>query len=227
MLMVGRRAEDKSTEVARGAIPRTFRLMLGLSIALVLVVGLLMARLRSETGADGTERPLPVLKPVPEFSLTQRDGRTITPEALRGSVWVANFFFTSCTGPCPELSLRMRSLQEGIRKHKGEVKLVSFSVDPTYDTPAVLSAYAERHGADPNLWWFVTTADEAEMHALVKEGFLQALSPAAGGSPIIHTTQIVLVDKQGRIRAWYDGLDPDSKGLVLRDVKRLLAEPAS
>jgi len=229
MLVVrrGKRRGDGagSTAVADGVIPPAFRLMLGLSIVLMVVVVVLITRIRSGASGQYADQPLPVLKEVPRFSLTERDGRIVTPDDLLGSVWVAGFFFTSCTGPCPELSLRMRSLQEGLRQFNGEAKLVSFSVDPSFDTPAVLSVYAKRYSADPKLWWFLTTESEQAMHSLVKEGFLQALSPRTAGSAIIHTTQLLLVDQGGRIRTWYDGLDPGSKRLALRDVKKLLAEP--
>lgn len=231
MLMVHlrkrRNANGDSSVVDGGGIPRSFRLMLVLSITLILAVGLLIAKVRSERAEQGGDEPLPVLKQVPAFSLTERSGRIVTPDDFLGSVWVANFFFTSCNGPCPELSLRMRSLQEGLGRFSGGARLVSFSVDPTFDTPAVLSAYATRYSADPKLWWFLTTTDEATMHTLVKEGFLQTVLPRTVASQIIHTTQILLIDKRGRIRASYDGLDPESKGRVLRDIKRLLSEPAA
>lgn len=162
---------------------------------------------------------------VPSFSLTQRSGNTVTLSDLLGKVWVADFIFTTCSGPCPQLSLRMRSLQSGIREFGGKVRVVSFSVDPEHDTPAVLRAYAKRYGAEDDLWWFLTTDDQKTMHELVTAGFLQALSPAKGGSPIIHTTRFVLVDRKGRIRGWYDGMSPVSKSLILRDIEKLLSEP--
>lgn len=156
----------------------------------------------------------------------ERDGRTVTSADLDGYVWISDFIFTRCAGPCPTLSLRMRSLQKDISKYNGDVKLVSFSVDPEYDQPPVLRAYAERFAADPKLWWFLTCNDESVMYDLVQKGFLQALSASSRGSPIIHSTRFVLVDRQGYIRSWYDGLEADSKPLILRDVERLLAEPA-
>ncbi len=170
--------------------------------------------------------PLPVVKRLPEFTFLERDGRTVTRDDLLGRIWIADFIFTTCAGPCPTLSLRMRSLQQGIAKYDGDVKLVSFSVDPTYDRPSVLSAYAKRYQADPKLWWFLTSGDEESMYELVQKGFLQALSPSTGGSEIIHSTQFVLVDRKGAIRTWYDGLEATSKALILRDVERLLSEPS-
>lgn len=169
--------------------------------------------------------PLGVLATVPDFSLMERDGRTVTRRDLLGSVWIADFIFTRCAGPCPVLSLRMRSLQESIAKYDGKVKVVSFSVDPTYDQPPILRSYAEKHQADPKLWWFLTCDDEAAMHSLVQNGFLQTVVPGTNTSPITHTTYFVLVGRKGRIRAYYDGLEADSKPLILRDVERLLNEP--
>ena len=168
--------------------------------------------------------PLPRVAKVPSFSLTQRDGSTVTLDDLAGTVWVADFIFTRCAGPCPQLSLRMRSLQKGIAEFGGAVKLVSFSVDPTHDQPPVLRKYAKRYGAEPDLWWTLTCSDESMMYDLVQKGFLQAVSEAKGSAPIIHSTRFVLIDQDGNIRAWYDGLAPSSKALIVRDVKRLLAE---
>ena len=197
-------------------------------IALLIVIGTILAAWalsRLATTSDSNLAPLPVVKAVPEFSLIGRDGRMVSKADLLGHVWVADFIFTTCTGPCPELSLRMRSLQEGMRKLDGDVKLVSFSVDPEHDQPPVLRAYAKRYEADPTLWWFLTCNDESAMHELVKVGFLQPLSPGERATPIIHSTRFVLIDRAGRIRSWYDGLEAASKRLILRDVQRLLSEP--
>ena len=190
----------------------------------IVITAVLLTRDRA---AEEDAPPLPLIAKVPEFSLIGRDGRTVTLENLAGHVWIADFIFTRCAGPCPELSLRMRSLQQGTAEFGGAVKLVSFSVDPTYDQPAVLRKYADRFQSDPNLWWFLTCNDERMMYDFVQKGFLQALSAAQGGSPIIHSTRFVLVDRQGHIRAWYDGLDAASKPLILRDARRLLAESSS
>ena len=198
-------------------------------VIVVLFVGIaVMMLLRSRgTALDTSAKPLAIVGRVPEFSLTERSGKTVTNADLLGTVWVADFVFTTCAGPCPELSLRMRSLQKDIVKYGGKVKTVSFSIDPTYDQPPVLRAYAKRYQADSDLWWFLTCNDEKMMHQLVKAGFLQAVTPASGGAPIIHSTQFVLIDQQGRIRTWHDGLQPASKALILKDIDRLLAEPTN
>ncbi len=174
-----------------------------------------------------SEMPLPRVAHVPSFTLTERSGRTVTDRDLLGRVWVADFFFTLCSGPCPTLSLRMRSLQESIRRFEGKVKLVSFSVDPTYDRPPVLRAYANRYHADADLWWFLTADDEETMYAVVRNGFMQAVSRASKTAPVIHSTRFVLVDAEGYIRAWFNGEDAASKPKILRAIERLLAEASA
>ncbi len=178
-----------------------------------------------ENGAGGTFLLADNGIPLPEFALIRADGKTVSKADFIGTVWVADFIFTTCAGPCPELTLRMRSLQKGLEQFGSDAKSVSFTVDPAHDKPAVLRAYAKRFDADPSRWWFLTSNDEAAMHELVTAGFLQALSPSRGGSAIIHSTRFVLVDKAGRIRGWYDGLQAASKAAILRAVETLLREP--
>ncbi len=155
--------------------------------------------------------------------MTERDGRTVTLGDLRGKVWLANFVFTRCSGPCPELSLRMHSVQRGVEKLGADVMLVTFSLDPEYDTPAVLEAYAKRFNAEPARWWFLTGGSQPQMHALIRGGFLQ---PVVGGgdAPLDHSTYFVLVDRAGSIRAFYPGLEPESKAAIVRDIEALLSE---
>ncbi len=163
---------------------------------------------------------------VPDFSLTERDGRTVSLADLRGKVWVANFIYAQCPGPCPMLSARLRSVQMALADQASEVVLVSFSLDPISDTPAVLADYARRFHADAN-WWFLTNRDVDAMRHLVETGFLQSVVPASGDNPMIHSNYFAVLDRRARIRAFHDGLDPDVKARVVRDVYRLLAEPAA
>lgn len=195
-------------------------------IAVVPLVGIAgLTRLVSSDRANRTgNTPLPVLASAPQFSLSERGHRTVTLGDLGGYVWVADFIFTRCAGPCPELTLRMRSLQNALLERQKEVKLVSFTLDPEYDTPRVLEAYADKNHADRDLWWFLTGDDGGAIHKLVQEGFLQTVVPGSGGNPIIHSTYFVLVDRQGQIRGFYEGLDPATKARLLGDIEVLLAE---
>ncbi len=185
-----------------------------------------VAWLWSSVVSNTLGRPLPVLARVPDFSLTESSGQAVTSDDLRGVVWLADFIFTTCAGPCPELTLRMHGLQQSLKRRSGDVRLVSFTLDPGYDTPKVLKAYARRSGADPELWWFLTGDDEPAIRTLVEEGFLQTVVPKSDENPIIHSTYFVLVDRAGRIRGFYQGLESASMPRILNDIDKLLREPA-
>lgn len=215
---------------ARGQTP-TGRLpawLLVFMLGPVFVIGCILVVLagsRSGAGNAGAEPPLPHIRTVPPFALTERSGRTVTDAGLRGSVWIADFFFTSCAGPCPVLSRRMAGLQRALRDRADRVKLVSITVDPETDTPPVLRAYAQRYGAEPDRWWFLTSDDPEGLRRLVREGFLSTVQPGSGGQ-VLHSTHLMIIDASGRIRALHDGMSSDSASRILHDVERILAEPA-
>jgi len=173
---------------------------------------------------SGPAEPLGVIGHVPEFSFTERSGRTITREDMLGRIWVADFFFTSCSGPCPEMSLRMRSLQQEVLADDLPVTLVSVSIDPEYDRPGVLRRYADKYGADSERWLFLTGEDQESVHELVKTGFLIGVERATKTTPLLHSTYFLLIDPAGCIRAAYEGLEPGTKRVLLADIERLLFE---
>lgn len=150
--------------------------------------------------------PPPVEGQLPAFSLVDSDGQKVSDTDLRGQVWVAAFIFTSCPSTCPLVTAAMAKLQARFAADSIPVKLVSITVDPENDTPAVLAAYAKKHGADPQRWRFLT-GDHAAVEALVTGGFRSALGDrevnAAGMIDIAHTTKLVLVDGQGGLRGYY------------------------
>ncbi|MBI4719488.1 MAG: SCO family protein [Planctomycetes bacterium] len=176
--------------------------------------------------ADVGGPPLPIIVAVPEFSLTERSGRVVTRDDLKGLVWVADFIYSQCPGPCPTLSARFRGLQNTLSRERQRVRLVSITLDPKQDTPPVLAEYARRFNADSEMWLFLTGGSEAETRALVEKGFLQSVFPGSGDNPLIHSNYVAVVDVEGRIRAFHDGLDPASAKRTVRDVKKLLAEAA-
>ena len=133
--------------------------------------------------------------------------------ALLGSVWVADFMFTNCPGPCPRMSAQMRKVQQGT---PAGVKLVSFSVDPQRDTPDVLVKYAARYQADPARWHFLT-GDASKLDALAFSAF--HLNRVDGS--LQHSTRFALVDRQARIRAYYLSDEQDAVSRVIADAKRL------
>ena len=110
---------------------------------------------------------------VPEFTLTNQDGRTFGSADLRGKIWIADFIYTTCPGPCPMISNRMSELQEPLKNT--DVHLVSFSVDPEKDTPNVLQTYAEKLGAEDGRWDFLT-GPKSSIYRLSRDGFKLAAS---------------------------------------------------
>lgn len=155
---------------------------------------------------------LPVLGALPEFALTERSGRRVGLDDLTGRIWVADFFFTYCAGPCPVMSRRMAELQSLIEKNQfNDVLCVSFTVDPEHDTPAVLSEYAEVFSAKPDRWLFLT-GDKRHLRDLAIKGFKIAVQdPEQGDDQIIHSTRFVLVDRVGRIRGYYTLMTPEEE----------------
>ena len=166
---------------------------------------------------------LPVIRAVPEFSLTDQNGQTVTNADLRGKIWIADFIFTRCAGPCPLMTARMLEMQKALVKTP-EVKLVSVTVDPEHDMPEVLKAYAEANFADPERWKFLT-GDKAVIEKLVTEGFMQHLSEE-GGEPV-HGTMFLIVDGNGMVRSARMLEDPELIPKVLTDTGNLLREQAA
>jgi len=159
---------------------------------------------------------------VPPFELVNQDAQPFGSAQLAGKIWIAGFIFTSCPGPCPMISSRMSELQRPLEK--SDVHLVSFSVDPETDTPEVLRVYAGKLHARPNRWDFLTGPRPA-IYSLLQDGFKLAVSEgeAESGGPV-HSTRVVLVDRRGTIRGYYDALAPDAVTKLLADTNHLLRE---
>jgi len=218
---------ERSQEAGNTIVSPTARIALWGVMLLVLAGAFFSWALTWKTGAPGVEAgPLPVVAAVPDFSLTERSGKTVTKADLWGKVWIADFVFTRCSGPCPDLSARMQRLQHQF-KDRPDLKLVTFTLDPTVDTPAVLHDYANRFHADLERWWFLTTDEEKKMHDLVKSGFFQTVIPAGDGKEMLHSAYLVLIDRQGRIRGAYDGSDLKNQPQLVADAAKLLSEPNS
>jgi len=163
---------------------------------------------------------LPVMNTVPEFTLTERSSREVRNQELAGQIWIADFVYTTCGGICPIMTQKMRTLQDKLPE---EIRLVSFSVDPETDTPAVLTEYANKFGADPKRWLFLTGNRES-LYTLSKDGFKLAVENTGGTEvePITHSSRFAIVDRQGRIRGYYSMDDPAELEHIIRDAKSLL-----
>lgn len=175
------------------------------------------------------QEPLPVLGILPDFSLTERNGEPFGLKDLRGQVWVADFIFTNCAGTCPIMTTAMTEIQQiALAERLDDVKLVSITVDPERDTPEVLQRFADGYGALKGRWYFLT-GEGAAIQQLANNGFLLSAATSGGSAeePIIHSNRFVLIDRQGRIRGYYDGTDEAGVAQLLQDIKKLYREEAS
>jgi len=159
--------------------------------------------------------PLPVMGQVPPFELVAETGQSFDSRSLDGHIWVANFIFTNCNGPCPMMSRHMRNIQT----QSSSVRLVSFSVDPARDTPAALAAYAKHFTADPRRWSFLT-GDPARLNDLTLGSF--KLNSVDGS--LNHSTRFVLMDRQRRIRGYYVSGDDGFETKLMHDIRQLERE---
>ena len=210
-----------------------------LGVAALLFVGgvgwaVLSALSRSAPAAGSPLRtssgPLPFLGPVPAFALVSSDGLSFGRDDLDGRPWLANFIFTTCGSVCPRMSSQMARLQRELPE-VSPLRLVSITVDPGHDTPEVLREYAERYGARPERWIFLTGEPEA-VYRLSAEGFHLAAGERPEGEleaadgPFFHSTRMALVDAGGHVRGYYDGTDLEEMQRLRADLERL-DEPGS
>ena len=199
-------------------------------IILTVIVGLAELKLSRERARP----PLPVIGPVADFSLTNQAGRAASLEDLRGKVWVADIIFTRCPGPCPRMTRQMRELQDALPTGS-TTHLVTLTTDADYDTPPVLLKYAQKYGADPARWTFLTGDKRDVAHLAIDSLKLTAIAkpPAERTSDVdlfVHSTIFVVVDKQARLRMTYetggDNVDwQQSKSAILDAVSQLENEP--
>ena len=179
---------------------------------------------------EGGEASLSVISDLPEFSLTDQSGAAFKSGELRGKVWIADFIFTRCGATCPEQTAEKAKIQEEL-KDVPDLQLVTFTVDPEFDTPEVLNRYAAKYGADPARWKFLT-GSRGDLWNLSANGFKFEVADDARNSemPILHSSDFALVDRKGRLRGVYDGLSEEGRGSLVSDLGRLLAgetEPVS
>ena len=167
---------------------------------------------------------LPVLGNIPPFELTAQDGAAFGSKDLAGRVWLASFIFTRCQTACPATTRQMARIQDRTRNLEPAFHLVSFSVDPEFDDPGRLAAYARAHRASPRMWTFLTGPADT-VHETVVRGLRVSMGrepehPGAEG--IFHGTHLVLVDGEGRIRGYYDPEDAGALDRVVRDAALLV-----
>jgi protein SCO1/2/putative membrane protein len=205
---------------------RSYRLGIQIVLGTVLLsagICLATAGRAAPAAARAAQDPGPSARSVGPFRLEERSGRTVTDRDLADRVAIASFIFTRCPLSCPRISGVMKGLHG--RLAGADVLLVSFSVDPDHDTPAVMADYARRFGASPESWWFLT-GPKATTYALIRDRFLlgveeaPAPDPATGIESIIHSDRLALIDR-GRIVGLFDSSDPEAVEALVARARRL------
>lgn len=157
---------------------------------------------------------------IPEFTFFSQSGDSFSSKELTGKIYVADFFFTRCPSICPEMSTQLTRVQEEFMGDD-EVKIVSFTVDPVYDTVGVLNKYAGEYRAKEGKWFFLTGSKDS-IYQLAQQGFfISAMEDKERPLDFIHSEKFVLVDKTGRIRGYYNGTDPADVDRLVTEIKVL------
>jgi protein SCO1/2 len=193
------------------------------------------------------EKPLPIINPIdvneemvdPEmlrlgighhigsFSFQNQDANLISTKDMKGKIAVVEYFFTTCKSICPIMNMQMQRIDAAF-KNDNEVRIFSFTVDPETDDVAQMKKYATSHQATSGKWHFLT-GEKSELYKLARKSFF-VLKPAEAqnlgdvGSDFIHTNNFVLVDKELRIRGYYDGTSEKEVNQLISDIKRLQKE---
>ncbi len=169
------------------------------------------------TGCN-SDSGLPVLGSVPQFQLTDQNGHLFnSADKLKSTIWIADFIFTNCPGPCPRMSSQMKQAQTYLSSTG--IKLLSFTVDPANDTPEVLFAYSRHFDARPGTWYFLT-GPRPVLQGLSKDAF----KLGDVDDSLQHSTRFTLVDRKGRIRGYYLSSDAHEVDQLVADAKALLKE---
>ena len=160
---------------------------------------------------------------IPDFAFTNQDGKTVTQEAVKGKVYVADYFFTTCQSICPIMSKQLDRVAAA-KKNEADFKILSLTVDPETDTPAQLKTYAEEYKANTQQWMFLTGTKPA-LYDLARTGYLLDAEEGDGGpEDFIHTQNFALIDRHGRIRGYYDGTDSTAVNNLIQDIDFVLQE---
>lgn len=160
---------------------------------------------------------------IGDFSLTNQNNKNISHLDYDDHIYVADFFFTTCPSICPIMTENMVYLQSLVNDLT-EVKLLSFSVTPEIDTPEVLKAYAQQKGINDSRWNLLT-GDKKEIYKLARQSYLVVQEDGNGGEhDMIHTENFVLIDKQRRIRGYYDGTQREDMEQIRADIDILRQE---
>jgi protein SCO1/2 len=217
------------TASRRAPLNQTLQWVLWSALGLI-IAGVLASYVRQQWLA-AERRPVVVLDHfghIPAFTLTERSGQPFHSTSLQGKIWLADFFFTACPGPCLVMNGHLAEIGQALRRDHADVPLVSVSIAPEADTPEVLRHYAKRFQAGAD--WNFLTGDHAAIYDLAHKAFLLPLIDNSqgqvdpGDGQFIHSTRISLVDRQGELRGSFDSASPEVTQQVLTAIGELLRE---
>ena len=160
---------------------------------------------------------------IPDFSFTNQEGKTITKKDLEGKIYVANFFFATCPTICPKMSMQLQRVQTEFAAQR-ELKIISHTVNPEKDTVEALAAYGKKFMVNPSKWYLVTGNKKEIYDVAIKGYFLPTEDEGGGPDNFTHSEKLVLVDKEKRIRGYYDGTNQASVDTLMDEIKVLLLE---
>ena len=159
---------------------------------------------------------------VAHFSATTEQSEPISLDDLQGGWWIADFIFTNCKTVCLPMTSNLSALQDKLHEENIPVQLISFSVDPDFDSPDVLKEYGEQHDADFTTWSFLTGYEFQTIKELSIKSFRALLKePEFGDDQFTHDTRFFLVDPEGNIVKGYSGLERDNIDLIVEDLRAL------
>ncbi len=162
---------------------------------------------------------------VADFTFTTQDNEDLSLDDLKGEWWVADFIFTNCTTVCLPMTTNMAELQNKMNEQDLNAQLISFSVDPDYDSPEVLKEYGEGYGADFSNWSFLTGYDFETIKEFSIKSFRSLVQePAPGEDQVTHGINFFLVNPDGEIVKKYDGVDDDEIDAIIDDLEIVLDE---
>lgn len=157
------------------------------------------------------------------FSFIDQQGKVFTEKQVEGKVAIVDFIFSRCQTICPKMTTELTRVQDAFAK-QNKVMIVSHTVDPEYDSSKVLNAYAKEYGAQYGKWYFLTGAKD-KIYQIARESYFLPVATGDGGpEDFIHSEKIVLVDTKGRIRGFYDGIDPLQIDTLITETRVLLQE---
>jgi len=171
---------------------------------------------------DGKTVTDTIYSTIAKFKTVNQYGDSISNKSLDGEIYVADFFFTTCPSICPVMHRNMLNVYNTF-KDKGDIKIISYSIDPKHDSIPILKKYADKLGVSGNTWWFLQGKKE-EIYKL-SESYLVRKPEEDAKEQFIHDGSFLLIDKQKRIRGSYDGTDPKQVEQMIADIKELQTEP--